>query len=96
MVGLAFRSKVRVLPSQLANAHSPRTKLATPLRNAAATAGLATLLFADILPAQEKTIPQMLQADIGHVIGDAWDVWTSPLRASIAAPIVPSSNCGPQ
>ncbi len=24
----------------------------------------------------------MLQADIGHVIGDAWDVWTSPLRAN--------------
>src|SRR5436190_4231081 len=51
------------------------------LMNAAATAGLATLLLAAVLPAQEKSIPGMLETNVRHVIGDAWDVWTAPLRA---------------
>jgi len=58
-------------------------ELATPLMNAAATAGLATLLLAGLLPAQEKkSIPGMLETNVRHVIGDAWDVWTSPLRST--------------
>jgi membrane-associated phospholipid phosphatase len=27
-----------------------------------------------------QSIPSMLAADLGYVAGDAWDVWTSPLR----------------
>ena len=58
-------------------------ELAMPLMNAAATAGLATLLLAAVLPAQEKkSIPGMLETNVRHVIGDAWDVWTSPLRST--------------
>lgn len=75
-----LRSKVRVVPLRLST-DRPLSRMATALRNAAATAGLATLLFADTLPAQKKSIPRMLQTNVGNVVGDAWDVWTSPLRS---------------
>jgi len=49
-------------------------------RNYAITAALAIALAVAQSPAKAQSIPSMLGNDLRNVAGDAWDVWTSPLR----------------
>jgi len=39
------------------------------------------LFFAAFGTARAQSLPKMLETDFRNVIGDAWDVWTSPLRS---------------
>jgi membrane-associated phospholipid phosphatase len=43
--------------------------------------GVAALLLLAGRVAGAQSLPAMLQTDVRNVVGDAWDVWTSPLRA---------------
>ncbi len=49
-------------------------------RNHAISVALAIALTILQSPAEAQSIPKMLGNDIRNAVGDAWDVWTSPLR----------------
>ena len=51
------------------------------MKIAAAVAGFVCLFVATALPLRAQSIPRMLETNVKHVIGDAWDVWTSPFRS---------------
>jgi hypothetical protein len=50
-------------------------------RNHTMTVALAIVAVIAQSPAKAQSIPKMLGNDLRNVVGDAWDVWTSPLRA---------------
>jgi hypothetical protein len=51
-------------------------------RNHAITAAVAIAAAIVQSPAEAQSIPNMLGNDLRNVAGDAWDVWTSPLRGN--------------